>query len=97
MLVCNLLANNSTKLVPQAPFSPHQTSCDFFLFSRFEQPLRGCRFESIEVIKQNSLNELKAISETEFHRCFEEVKKRWLKCIVSNWDYFEGNRMEIDE
>ncbi|KOC58760.1 hypothetical protein WH47_00007, partial [Habropoda laboriosa] len=34
--------------------------CDFFLFPKLKLSLRGRYFESLEVINQNSLNELKA-------------------------------------
>ena len=52
-------AKNSTHIVPQPPYSPDLAPCDFWLFPKLKRPLRGNRFESIEVIKRESLKALK--------------------------------------
>ncbi|UYV75291.1 hypothetical protein LAZ67_12003345 [Cordylochernes scorpioides] len=36
---------------------------------------------------------MKAIPKTDYQRCFADWKKRWLKCIVANGDYFEGDNL----
>ena len=46
--------------------------------------LKGRRFTAIDDIKSASLKELKAIPKIEFEKCFEDWKKRWHKCIISN-------------
>lgn len=55
------------------------------------------RFEFIEAIKQNSAHELKAISESAHKKYFEEWKKRWHMCIASNGEYFEGDKINVDD
>jgi len=55
------------------------------------------RFATIEKIKTASLEELKAISKSAYQKCFEDWKKRWHKCIISEGDYFEGDKIDIDE
>lgn len=81
----------------QAPYSPDMALCDFFLFPRLKLPLRGKRFETIEATKVNSQKELKAISKSAYEKCFEDSKKRWNMCITCDGDYFEGNKINIDD
>ncbi|KOC58991.1 hypothetical protein WH47_07712 [Habropoda laboriosa] len=71
--------------------------CDFFLFPRLKLPLRGKHFETIEAIKENSQKELKAIPKSAYKKCFEDWKTRWHMCIACDGDYFEGNKINIDE
>ncbi|EZA46810.1 hypothetical protein X777_01584, partial [Ooceraea biroi] len=90
------VAKNSVNIVSQAPYSPDMAPC-FFLFPKLKLPPRGHRFESIEAIKENSLCELKAIPQSAFAEVFEDWKKRWHMYIVSNGEYFEGDKINIDE
>ena len=83
--------------MPQPPYSPEMAPCDFFLFPKIKRTLKGRRFTAIDDIKSASLQELKAISKIEFEKCFEDCKKRWHKCIISNGDYFEGEKINVDE
>ncbi|KAG5339773.1 GVQW3 protein, partial [Acromyrmex heyeri] len=36
-------------------------------------------------------------SKNDFLKCFEDWKKRWHKCIISDGDYFEGDKIHIHE
>ncbi|UYV75008.1 hypothetical protein LAZ67_12002074 [Cordylochernes scorpioides] len=38
---------------------------------------------------------MKAIPKTDYQRCFADWKKRWLKCIAANGDYFEGENLNL--
>ena len=59
--------------------------------------MKGRRFTTIEEIKTASLEELKSIPKSAYEQCFEDWKKRWHQCIVSEGDYFEGDNINIDE
>ena len=83
--------------MPQPPYSPDMAPCDFFLFPKIKRTLKGRRFTAIDDIKSASLKELKAIPKIEFEKYFENWKKRWHKCIISNGDYFEGENINVDE
>lgn len=96
-LVRDYLTKNNVNIVPQAPYSPDMAPCDFFLFPKLKLPLRGKHFQSIEVIKENSKKELKAIPKAAYQKCYEDWKKRWHMCIASNGDYFEGDKINIEE
>lgn len=97
MLVRDFLAKNNTVIMPQPPYSPDLAPCDFFLFPKLKRPMKGKRFATIDEIKSESKNELMAIPKSAFQKCFEDWKKRWHKCIISEGDYFEGDKMDIDE
>jgi len=88
-------AKNSTHIIPQPLYSPDLASCDFWLFPKFERPLRGHRFDTIEEIKTESLRAIEGHSEN-FNNCFEDWKKHWQKCIVSRGD-FEGDEIDLEE
>lgn len=97
LLVSEFLAKHNTVMLPQPPYSPDMAPCDFFLFPKIKKSMKGRRFASIEEIKEESLKQLKTVSSSEFQKCFEDWKKRWHKCIISEGDYFEGDKIDIDE
>ncbi|KYN30358.1 hypothetical protein ALC56_15334 [Trachymyrmex septentrionalis] len=55
------------------------------------------RYATIEEIKTASKEELNKITKNNFLKCFEDWKKRWHKCIISDGDYFEGDKIDIHE
>lgn len=81
LLICEFLAKNSTNIISQPPYSPDLAPCDFFLFPKLKIPLRGTRYDSIEAIKKNSLDELKAIPSAAYKKCMEDWVKRWHMCM----------------
>ena len=70
------------KTVPQPPYSPDLTPCDFWLFPK----LRGCRYETIEEMKEV----IDTVTEEDFHGAFQKLLERY-KCIAAGGDYFEGD------
>ncbi|KAG5317509.1 MOS1T transposase, partial [Acromyrmex heyeri] len=97
LLVREFLAKNNTLMMPQPPYSPDLAPCDFFLFPKLKRPMKGRRYATIEEIKTASKEELNKITKNEFLKCFEDWKKRWHKCIISDGDYFEGDKIHIHE
>ncbi|KYN39235.1 hypothetical protein ALC56_06368 [Trachymyrmex septentrionalis] len=96
LLVSSFLTKNNIIIMPQPPYSPDLAPCDFFLFPKLKRPMKGRRFATIKEINA-SLEELKAIPKSAFQKCFDDWKKRWHKCIVSEGDYFEGDNIILDE
>ena len=100
LLVHNFFIKNNTVIMPQPPYSLDLAPCDFFLFPRFKRPMKGRRFATFEEIKPESLREpyqKEAIPKSAYQKCFEDWKKRWHKCIISEGDCFEGDNIEIHE
>ncbi|KYN44220.1 hypothetical protein ALC56_01342 [Trachymyrmex septentrionalis] len=97
LLVREFLTKNNTLMMPQPPYSPDLAPCDFFLFPKLKRPMKGRRYATIEEIKTASKEELNKITKNNFLKCFEDWKKRWHKCIISDGDYFEGDKIDIYE
>ena len=55
------------------------------------------RFATIEEIKEKSRKELLAIPKSSFQKCFDDWKKRWHKCIISERCCFEGDKIVIEK
>ena len=51
------------KTVPQPPYSADLASCDFCLFSK----LRGCRYETIEEMKEAVTKVIDMLTQEDFH------------------------------
>ena len=52
ILVTNYLTRIGIKTVPQPLFSPDLAPCDFWLFPKLNEKLRGCCYETIEEMKK---------------------------------------------
>ena len=74
------------KTVPQPPNSPVLALGDFWLFPK----LRGCRYETIEEMKEAVTKVIVTLTQEDFHRAFLKLLERYKKCIAAGGDYFEG-------
>ena len=75
------------KTVPQPPYSPDVAPCDFWLFPK----LRGCRYETIEEMKEVVTKAIDTLTEKDFHGAFQKLLERYNKCIGAGGYYFEGD------
>ena len=73
------------KTVPQPPYSPDLTLCDFRLFLK----LRGCRYETIEEMKEAVLKVINTLTQEDFYVAFQKLLERYNKCIAAGGDYFD--------
>ena len=73
------------KTVPHPPYSPDVAPCDFWLFPK----LRGCRFETIEDMKEAVTKFIDTLTQEDLHGAFQKLLERY-KCIVAGGDYLEG-------
>ena len=74
------------KTVRHPPYSPDLALCDLWLFPK----LRGCRYETIEEMKEAVTKIIDTLTQEDFHRAFQKLFKRYNKCIAAGGDYFEG-------
>ena len=75
------------KTVPHPPYSPNLAPCDFWLFPKLKEKLRGCRYETIEEMKKVVTKVIDTLTQEDFQKLLE----RYNKCIAARGDYFEGN------
>jgi len=93
-LVRNFLAKNETTVVPQPPYPPDLAPADFFLFPELKSTLKGRRFDTFDEIQKNSTKELFAIPKEAFQKAFQSWQKGWERCVASEGNYFEGDKLE---
>ena len=79
------------KTVPQPPYSPNLAPCDFWLFPKLKEKLRGCRYETIQQMKEAVTKVIDMLTQEDFHVVFQKFLERHNKCIAAEGDYFEGN------
>ena len=72
--------------VPHCPYSPDLGPCDFWLFPK----LRGCRYETIEEMKEGMIKVIDTLTQENFHGAFQTLLEWYNKCIAAGGDYFEG-------
>ena len=74
------------KTVFQPSHSSDLAPSDFWLFPK----LRGCRFETIEDMKEAMTKVIDTLTQEDFHGVFQKLLERYNKCVASGGDYFEG-------
>ena len=63
------------------------TPCDFWLFPQ----LRGCRYETIEEMKEAVTKVIDTLTQEDFDGAFQKLLERYNKCIAAGGDYFKGD------
>ena len=86
-LVTDYLSKMDIKTVPQLPLSPDLALCDFWLFPQ----LRGCRYETIEEMKEAVTKVIETVTRDDFQRALHKLLDRYNKCIATGGNYFEGD------
>jgi histone-lysine N-methyltransferase SETMAR len=82
------VAEKSIPVVPQPPYSPDFSPCDFFLFSRLKNHLKGRNFGTLDSIQKSVTDELKGIPAEAFHHCYERWKQRLRRRVSAQGNYF---------
>ena len=72
------------------PYSPDLAPCDFSLFPKLKENLRGCRYERIEEMKEAVTKVIDTLTQEDFHGAFQKLLERY-KFIAAGGDYFEGD------
>ena len=93
--VLEFLAKKGIPFVPQPPYSSDLCPCDFFLFPKVKFHLKGRHFGTVENIEKAVTYQLKAIPVSDCQRCYEEWEQRLRKCVASQGNYFEGNKLDL--
>ena len=71
--------------VPHPPYSRDLAPCDFWLFPM----LRGCRYETIEEMKEAVMKVIDTFTQEDFHGAFQKLLEWYNKCIAAVGDHFE--------
>ena len=91
ILVTVYLTKMGIKTVPHPPYSPDLAPCDFCLFPKLKEKIRGCRYETIEEMKEAVTRVTDTLTQEDFHGVFQKLLERYIKCITAGGDYFNVN------
>jgi len=56
--------------------------------------MKGRRFDTFDEIQKNSMKELFDIPKEAFQKAFQSWQKRWKRCVASEGNYSEGDKLE---
>ena len=91
IIVTDYLTKMGINIVPHRPYSPDLAPCDFCLFPKLMEKLRGCRYETTEEMKEAVTKVIDTLTQEDFHGAFQKLLERYNKCIAAGGDYFEGD------
>ena len=74
-----------------SPNSQDLAPCDFCLFPKFKENLRGCRYETIGEMKETVTKVIDTLTQEDFHGTFQKLLESYNKCIAAGGDYVEGD------
>ena len=86
LLVTDYLTKMGIKTVPHPSYSPDLAPWDFWLFPK----LIGCRYETIEAMKEAVTKVIDTFTQEDFHGAFKKLLEQYNKSITARGDYFEG-------
>ena len=73
ILVLDYLTKMGIKTVSHPPYSPDLAPCDFCLFPMLKEKLRGCRYETIEEMKEAVTRVIDTLTQENFHGTFKKL------------------------
>ena len=85
ILVTDYLTKMGINTVAHPPYSPDLGPCDFCLFPK----LRGCRYETIEEMKEAVTKVIDTLPQEDFNGAFQKLLEWYNKCIAAGGDYFK--------
>ena len=89
ILVSDYLTKMGIKTVPHHPYSPDLAPYDFWVYPKHKENLRGCRYETIEEMKEAVTKVIDTLTQEDFHGAFQKLLERYNKCIAAGGDYYE--------
>ena len=85
IFVTDYLIKIGIETVRHPPYCPDVAPGDFWLFPK----LTGCRYETIEEMKEAVTKVIDMLTQEDFHGAFQKLLELYKKCIAVGGDYFE--------
>jgi len=86
------LVKHNIPSLPHPPYSPDLAPCDIILFSQLKKTMKGRRFDDIEKIQANLMRQMRAITKSDYQRCFSQWQEHLNTCIQAQGHYPEGDK-----
>ena len=87
--VTDYLTKMGIETVTQPPYSLDIAPCDFCLFPKPKEKVRGCRYETIEEMKEAVTKVFDTPRQEDFHGALQKLLELYNKCIATGVEYFE--------
>ena len=91
----NFRPKKGISVVPQPPYSPDLSPCDFFLFPKLKFHLKGRYFGTVDNIQKFVTDQLRAFLHEDFQHCYREWEQCLQRCVASQGNYFEGENVDL--
>lgn len=85
----HFLDSTPVKLLGHPPYSPDLAPCDFFLFPKIKNQLKGIQFSSPEEALAAFERAVEEVSAEDWKKCFKNWFRRMKLCIDSDGEFFE--------
>ena len=89
------LTKKGIPVVPQPPYSPDLSLCDFFLFPKLKFHLQGHHFGTVDNIQKVVTDQLRALPHEDFQHCYWEWEQRLRWYVASQRNYFQGDNVDL--
>lgn len=84
------------QVLAHPPNSPDLAPCDFALFPKLKESLRGIQFRNIEELQKAAIQVLRRMPKQFFFQAISDLTIRWKKCQLAQGAYFEGAYIQVD-
>lgn len=88
--VLTALEDFGWEIMAHPPYSPDLSPCDFFLFPKIKEAMRGQRFKDTEDINEAYRQSLAAVTKSGLQGGIDSLVPRWQKCVDADGAYFES-------
>lgn len=76
--------------LPHPPYSPDLSPCDFFLFPKIKEPMRGQRFKTEEEVNEAYKSSMCAVTKSGLEDGLDGLVRRWKRCLEVEGCYVES-------
>jgi [histone H3]-lysine36 N-dimethyltransferase SETMAR len=95
-LTLDTIANLGWEILPHPPYSPDLSPCDFFLFPKMKNSIRGRHFTSTDEIKNHFRHWFSAQEETFYSDGIRALQHRYEKCVLLHGSYIKKCSIESE-
>lgn len=89
-VVNTLLEEYKWEVLKHPPYSPDLSPCDFDLFPKLKEPLRGIRYTDLDELEEAVATEVRRITRGCLATGIRGLPRRWESVIKAKGGYFEG-------
>ena len=87
--VIDILEKWGWEILPHPAYSPDLAPCDFYLFSKLKEGLRGIRFDTVEEVNNAFKQAIMKLAMVGVSDGIDRLVHRWEKCIQLDGAYVE--------